>query len=144
MAQEGWEERESWEDREDREDRPARRDKKERKQSKPVTYKYRFQNSPKKPVVLGSIFPKLGEIISTKQGPCKVLEIFWRTATDAVVMLQPTEPKTIPEKLAVKEAMKKSARSAKPAKPAKPVKSVKPVKPIADAAKKSVTKPKKS
>ena len=112
MAQEGWEGREDWEDREDREDRPARREKRERKQPKPVTYRYRFQNSPKKPVVLGSIFPKLGEIISTKQGPCKVLEVFWRTATDAVVMLQRVEPVTTSERLAVKDAVKDAIKKA--------------------------------
>jgi hypothetical protein len=116
-----YEERYDRSDREDRDERPARRGKEKpdkRRQQKPVTYKYRLQNSPKRPQVHGVQHPKLGEIISTKDGSCKVLEVFWRTATDADVLLRliETEKLTTPEKLAVKDAAKKSVTKPVPKK----------------------------
>lgn len=106
-----YEERYTWEDREDRDERPARRDDMKRKVQKPVTYKYRFQNSPqpqRKPEVHGVQHPKLGEIISTKTGPCKVTEVFWRSATDADVLLRRVETEAAKDAKDAKDAAKKS------------------------------------
>lgn len=89
-------------EREEREDRGRGR-----KPQKPIRYTYRYQKSPKTPEVHGVTAPKLGEIISTKAGPAKVLEVFWRSATDADVLLQYIEAKTVPEKLAAADAVKK-------------------------------------
>jgi len=102
-------------DREDREERPARYERREReKQRKPVTYKYRFANSPAKPEVQGVQHPKLGEIVGTKNhGPCKVAEVFWRTETDADVLLKRIEMEKLSpvEQLEVRGALGAAQKS---------------------------------
>jgi len=98
-------------EREEREERG--RGERGRKPQKPIRYTYRYQKSPKTPKtpeVHGVTAPKLGKIISTKAGPAKVLEVFWRSATDADVLLQHIEAKTVPEKLAAADAVKKPQR----------------------------------
>ncbi len=93
-------------DRDERDERDRDDERPERKPQKPIRYTYRYQKSVKKPNVPGNVVPKLGEIISTKAGPAKVLEVFWRSATDADVLLHHIEPKTIQEKLEAQDAAK--------------------------------------
>jgi len=98
-------------DREEREERV-------RKPQKPIRYTYRYQKSSKTPEVHGVTAPKLGEIISTKAGPAKVLEVFWRSATDVDVLLRLVESETIREKLAAQDAIKSpKTQKAKPRAP---------------------------
>jgi hypothetical protein len=79
----------------------------ERKPQKPIRYTYRYQQSAKTPEIVGGTIPVLGCLVGTKDGPAKVLEVFWRSATDADVLLRPVETQTMPEKLAAKDAVKK-------------------------------------
>jgi len=90
-----------------------REERSERKPQKPIRYTYRYQKSPKTPEVHG-VTPKLGDIISTKAGPAKVLEVFWRSATNADVLLRPVESETKSEKPEVKKAAPKAAPKATP------------------------------
>ena len=59
----------------------------ERKVQRPVRYTFAVQGSVKVPTVHGTQF-RLGDSVSTSVGPCKVIEVFWRTASDARVLLR--------------------------------------------------------
>lgn len=103
MSQERREDRESRRKPRDDEDREYRSQR--RSPRVEIQYIFAVNERPKPPEVHGDRF-RLGDIVSTSEGPHKVIEVYWLTEAKARVLLRPVE-KEQPEKA------KKKAQSPK-------------------------------
>jgi hypothetical protein len=70
---------------------------KRRQQREEITYIFAVNGRPKPPTVHGDRF-KLGEIVSTSEGPHKVVEVYWIKETKARVLLRPVPAEEAPKK----------------------------------------------
>lgn len=74
-----------------------------------IRYIFAVNKGPAPTSVHGSHFYQ-GQIISTSNGPHKVVEVYWITLTKARVLLRPSLPESKPEKTEPKKSVSKPKR----------------------------------
>lgn len=105
MSQERHEDRESRRRSRDDDDREYRGRGRRRPPRVEIQYTFAVCGQPKPPEVRGDNF-RLGDIVSTSEGPHKVIEVYWITEAKARVLLRPVEVPKKAEKKAEKKPQK--------------------------------------